>query len=352
MISGDRSVLQGKKSAFYYTLEGFCKHWERIDVICPTALTMTQKRTIFPNVFFHPSVSGLWYQPWWIVKKGQELIVEHHHNVMTVHEYPPFYNGLGAKWLHRKTNIPYALEIHHIVGYPKASSIQELIGRWMSRMLLKWEAKEAAVVRCVNQGTKKVLGEWGLKNIKVVPSFYLDRKALTTCHPEPDEGSTCPKKKYDIIFCGRDVPNKGLTEVREATKRIGATLLAIGTDVWMETKEEVYKAMQSGKVFVMNSKSEGGPRVLLEAMALGMPVIATRVGIALDVIEEGVNGIFTTGDTDDLAAKIHFLLKDESLRNRLGAQAKKVLEKFNKEDLVRGYADFLKSVSLPLAYRP
>ena len=35
MISGDRSVLEGKHSAFWYTLQGFRKHWDRIDIICP-----------------------------------------------------------------------------------------------------------------------------------------------------------------------------------------------------------------------------------------------------------------------------------------------------------------------------
>ena len=373
MISGDRSVIQGKKGAFYYTLEEFSKHWERIDIIIPTTHYSLLTTNLFGNVFFHPSSRGHWYQPWWIFKKGKELFLEHHHDVMTVHEYPPFYNGLGARWLHKQTNIPYALEVHHIVGYPVASSWKELIGRWMSWAFLKWDAKISAAVRCVNQGTKKTLMQWGLENIEVVPSFYLDREALERCRipffetpsrchgeeigakrrssrtitcvaPQDDTelSAASVQKQYDVIFCGRDVPNKGLKELREATKRIGATLLAIGTDVWLERKEEVYQAMQSGKIFVMNSKSEGGPRALLEAMALGMPVISTRVGIAPDIIEDGMNGIFTTGDTEDLAQDIQMLLDDESLRRRLGGEACKILNRFDRELLMKGYADFLK----------
>ncbi|MEK7591453.1 MAG: hypothetical protein AAB489_04585, partial [Patescibacteria group bacterium] len=41
MISGDRSILQGKKGAFYHTLQEFSKHWERIDVICPRVSSST-----------------------------------------------------------------------------------------------------------------------------------------------------------------------------------------------------------------------------------------------------------------------------------------------------------------------
>src|SRR5688572_26205291 len=82
MISGDRSILQGKKGAFWYTLEEFAKHWERIDVICPKPQAMQKQMTEngpSQNVFFHPSPRGLWYQPWWIGKKGKELIGVHKH---------------------------------------------------------------------------------------------------------------------------------------------------------------------------------------------------------------------------------------------------------------------------------
>ena len=44
MISGDRSILQGKKGAFYHTLQEFSKHWERIDVICPRVSSSTVPR--------------------------------------------------------------------------------------------------------------------------------------------------------------------------------------------------------------------------------------------------------------------------------------------------------------------
>jgi len=57
MISGDRSILRGKKGAFWYTLEEFHKEWDRIDIICPRVIQEMhpmEGTSRFGNVFFHP----------------------------------------------------------------------------------------------------------------------------------------------------------------------------------------------------------------------------------------------------------------------------------------------------------
>jgi glycosyltransferase involved in cell wall biosynthesis len=370
MVSGDRSLLQGKKSAFWYTLDEFRKHWERVDVIAPRVqmengkwiLRQAQEENTnpFPNVFFHPSPRGLWYQPWWILTKGDELIKEHHHDVMTVHEYPPFYNGIGATWLHRSKKIPYAIEIHHVVGYPAAASFSESVGRMLSRAYLNLDTKKAAAVRTVNQSTKTLLTSWGIPatKIHVVPSFYLDRRML--------QANSAVPKKYDLVFCARLMANKGLDVVLKALATVpSVSLLVIGDGPerlvseklaaslgimdrvtfvgWLPSQEEVVAQMPSAKAFVMHSLSEGGPRVALEAMALGLPIIATRVGVHPEVIKDGINGVFTDGTVENLAANITKVLGNASFAQHLGSEAKS-MEMFEKEKLVKDYAEFLKSL--------
>ena len=382
MVSGDRSILQGKKGAFWYTLEEFSKHWDRVDVLCPrppppdplphtssfadaqdSARERGSARQPFPTVFFHPSPRGLWYQPWWILIKGDALIKEHHHEVMTVHEYPPFYNGLGARWLHRATKIPYMTEIHHIVGYPKAANLIEWIGYWMSRVWIpRWGTSRAAKVRVVNQDVSDLLKKWGVpdEKLQLIYSLYLDFDLL-----KKDEFIT---KKFDAVFCGRFVSNKGIDEIVRAIAALpNATLLLIGDGPnkprveklvqslgvqyrvtftgWLSTNAEVYTAIQSAKVFVMNSKSEGGPRIALEAMALGMPVICTQVGVMPEVIRDGLNEILTDGTAEGLAAKIRMLLGDLGMQERIGREATRILERFERRKLVREYAEFLKSLN-------
>jgi glycosyltransferase involved in cell wall biosynthesis len=373
MISGDRSVLQGRMGAFWYTLQEMRKHFDRIDIICPKVTEggagMSESGHKIPEsdeaggeVFFHPCPNSLLFQIPWIADKGQALIAEHGHDVMTVHDYPPFYNGIGAKRLHKRTGIPYATEIHHIVGWPKAANIQEMIGREMSRWYLRSVTKAVRAVRTVNDTVARQVVRFGVaqEKVHVISSFYLDKEILSHDHKPP--------VSYDVSFCGRLVANKGLSELISALVDLPtARLLIIGDGPerskmerkvkdlgianrvtflgWLPTQEAVSGAMQTARIFVMNSKSEGGPRIALEAMACGLPIIATQVGVMPEAITDGVNGIFTTGTTPDLVEKISKLLANDDLMESMGNEAKKVLELYERSTLIKQYADFLKSLA-------
>ena len=114
---------------------------------------------------------------------------------------------------------------------------------------------------------------------------------------------------------------------------------------WLPTGDDVVRTMTSARVLLMLSRSEGGPRSALEAMACGMPVIATRVGVMPEVIEDGVNGILTDGSIGDLQKKLDPLLTNEGERLRLGHAAARIAEKFEKQKLLREYAEFLKGLA-------
>jgi glycosyltransferase involved in cell wall biosynthesis len=72
-------------------------------------------------------------------------------------------------------------------------------------------------------------------------------------------------------------------------------------------------------LFVLASKQEAFGLVLLEAMAQGVPIIATRAGGVPEAIENGVNGILVSpGDPSELAGAIERLMRDAEERRRLG----------------------------------
>ena len=75
-------------------------------------------------------------------------------------------------------------------------------------------------------------------------------------------------------------------------------------------------------VFVLPSHSEGSPNVLLEAMAAGVPVVATAVGGIPEIASSGRNALLVMrGDTVGLAFAITQLLTDQALRDRLVSAA-------------------------------
>jgi glycosyltransferase involved in cell wall biosynthesis len=368
MISGDRSLLSGKRSAFWYTLEALSKHFERIDIITPKAKDATidahnpDALTFFGNVHLYPSPKGLWHQPRWIAMRGAQLISLFHHSVITVHDYPPFYNSMGARSLLRHHTIGSVAEIHHLVGYPTAASLTERIGRFLSRIYLPFSLGRFTAVRVVNKHTAETLASWGVdrRKLAVVPSVYLDHRMFTSL-----DAVTTPKQ-FDLGFCARLVPNKGLDQVLRALAKVPhVTLLVIGDgperaaseklaqqlDIservefrgWLETQEDVLGTLATSKIFVMNSLSEGNPRIAIEAMAAGLPIIATKVGIMPDVVIEGKNGMFTTGEPGDLVAKIIHMLANPALLTSMGNEAKAVRERFERLGLIAKYAEFLQS---------
>ena len=81
-----------------------------------------------------------------------------------------------------------------------------------------------------------------------------------------------------------------------------------------------YKALKSAKVFLMASRYEGTPMSVLEAMALGVPVVSTPVDGIADVVEPGVNGYLEEED-DALTEKIIFLLNNPEKQKEMSAAA-------------------------------
>ena len=75
MVSADRSVVAGEQGPFYYMLEEFSRHWERVDVI-GTRPDRVLHSTIFGNVHLHHPTSGKLRQAGFITRTGLSLAAQ------------------------------------------------------------------------------------------------------------------------------------------------------------------------------------------------------------------------------------------------------------------------------------
>ena len=115
--------------------------------------------------------------------------------------------------------------------------------------------------------------------------------------------------------------------------------------------EEVIRRMSCAKLTVTPSRSEAFGLVNIESMAVGTPVVASRVGGITEIIHDGVDGFLVPPeDAHALADKILTLLKDPALCERMGENARNsFLREFEQSQVVNEQADWLEQLTAPAA---
>ena len=108
------------------------------------------------------------------------------------------------------------------------------------------------------------------------------------------------------------------------------------------------KEIRDAACFAFSSDYEGMPNALMEAMALGLPVISTdcRPGAPRMLIQSGENGLLVpVGDTDRMAQAILYMIENPQKAQAMGERARRIRERANEEVIYRQWRDFLLEVS-------
>ncbi len=101
-------------------------------------------------------------------------------------------------------------------------------------------------------------------------------------------------------------------------------------------------------LFVISSDYEVGPYVLLEAMAVGLPVVTTRVGMAPEILQDGVNGfVVPCNDEETLADRMVRLATDPNLRRHMGKRAKETVRQFSVDRMVAQTLQLYEQIQSP-----
>lgn len=137
---------------------------------------------------------------------------------------------------------------------------------------------------------------------------------------------------------------------------VRAILTEAGVDAlcWLPgERRDAPDFMRGLDVFVLPSLSEGISNTVLEAMATGLPVLATRVGGNVELVEEGVSGLLTpASDVAAMAQAMIRLADDEALRRAMGRAGRlRVEQRFSLDAMVAAYRGLYDELTLNPAAR-
>jgi glycosyltransferase involved in cell wall biosynthesis len=123
----------------------------------------------------------------------------------------------------------------------------------------------------------------------------------------------------------------------EEELRAEASRMGISDKVtFLGWRNDIPEIMHTLDILVLPSLNEGMGRVLVEAMAAGKPVVASRVGGILDLVKHGHNGFLVTpGDVVGLSLAIGELARDERLRNEMGRRGSTMAQNYSVEKMLR-----------------
>ena len=101
--------------------------------------------------------------------------------------------------------------------------------------------------------------------------------------------------------------------------------------------KEIIELYKTADIFVLPSLSEGIPIVIMEAMAMELPVVSTRIAGIPEIVDDRVNGFLVNPkDPEALAKKIEYLIHHPYLREDMGKKGRKIIEeKFDLDKNIR-----------------
>lgn len=212
-------------------------------------------------------------------------------------------------------------------------------------------AKSAALRIVPSVYLQNIVATWGIPANDITVIYNAMQEEALGLLPERIANAPRPR----VVSVGRLVPWKGMSGIIDAVTRVreavpGAVLAIAGDGPERDTLEryahvrlgdaghilgrlthaDTLALIKDADVFVLNSTYEGLSHLLIEALALGKPVIATNVGGNPELIEDGKNGLLIPlGDREALTDAITHLLTTPKHQALLGKQAAESMKRFS-----------------------
>jgi glycosyltransferase involved in cell wall biosynthesis len=262
----------------------------------------------------------------------------------------------------RRARVPHVIASERCVDSWK-SKTQLTLDRW----LMRWT--DAVAVN--SQAVKAFYTHQGIprEKLHVIPNAVTpaepvgDRAALRKEMGVREEsfvlgfvGRLWPQKRVDDLIWAADILRLAEWPIevvivgdgprRAALERFVENMKEQDAVLFLGQRSDARRLIAGFDALVLPSDFEGMPNVVLEAMAAGTPVVASRIPGTTEVIADNETGLlFEAKRQSDLARKIQRLLEEPGLGARLAENAKKVVaEEFTVEAMTKGYVGLYEAI--------
>ncbi len=136
------------------------------------------------------------------------------------------------------------------------------------------------------------------------------------------------------LFCLLSGPSRGY--VKAGLDKLGIAY----KHFYFDDPDDVADLYAVTDTYLVTSREEGGPKAVLEAMASGVPLVTTKVGMAVDIIQHEINGMMVeVNDVEGLVDAVTQLRTDSNLGRRLSHQASQDILAFDWDKVAEEYAN-------------
>jgi len=273
--------------------------------------------------------------------------------------------NLLALLLAKRFGIPFLVRTKHGMPEPRTSKDRIVYG------LERLTARFANRVICVSGDLKQTLArELPRKQLAVVHNaidFAKVHSEFTVAEAKRKLGISTAQQVVGIVgrieavkrvdlflevahLISRELPSACFVIAGSGREETALRNSLQGSDLeqwsrFLGERDDIYDVLRAMDLLLITSDHEGLPTVLLEAMALGVPVLARNVGGIGEVICNGMNGVLiNSANAAELAAASLSLLTSNALRNELIAGGLKTVTQFSAEHNAALYIDIYHSL--------
>ncbi|NIM04788.1 MAG: glycosyltransferase [Armatimonadetes bacterium] len=274
-----------------------------------------------------------------------------------VHSHSLFGMGRAAKKAAHRQQARLVFTYHTLLeDYSHYVPLPQPLVRWLARRVSRSFADRADFIIAPGPAAQQALRSYGVVNpVEIIPTGADLSLAEESFSSPIRQRWGIPEEAPLVAFAGRIAKEKNLELLLTAFKEIlsrlpAAHLLLIGGGPWEDEiqrlasrlnlskavhisgflpRREVFHALKHAQLFAFPSLTDTQGIVVIEAMACGLPVVATESGAVAEILRNGEEGLVVEATAERFAQALSRVLQDTKERREMGEKARQRAQQFS-----------------------